>query len=327
MLNRPFGVAPECRRLQVDAPSIYDGSMRNFGLFLALVAAGCGSGVSADKACTDLAAALCTQLSNCAAPLITTSYGDVATCQARAKLGCMPSLTAPGTSATPDKLDKCATAFASGTCDALFSRDMPSACIPDPGKLANGAACGDDSQCTSTYCKKPAGMVCGVCGMRSTAGGACAVNEDCDYKLACANMVCVAYGAVGASCDAGHPCADPNVCKAGTCATPAGAGQACTPTASGGDCDQTKGLFCNPQTRVCAQATFAGAGQPCGIVNGGFTACSAGGTCKLGAGVSGTCSAPAADGAACDPANGVGCVAPAECVNSVCKLPDPASCT
>lgn len=300
--------------------------MRNLGLLLCVVGAGCGSSVSADKACTDLAAAVCTQLQNCAAPLVTTGYGDVATCQARAKLACMPALMAPNTSATPDKLDKCATAYAAATCDALYTRDTPAACIPDPGKLADGAACGDDAQCTSTYCKKPSGQVCGVCGARAAAGGACTVNEDCAFKLTCANQVCVAYAAVGASCDPGHPCAPPNVCKAGTCAVPAGAGQACTPSASGGDCDGTKGLFCNPQTRVCAQATYAGPGQACGIVNGGFVGCSAGGTCKF-AGIMGTCTAPAADGAACDANMSVGCSAPSECVNGVCKLPDPATCT
>ena len=300
--------------------------MRRLCLLLGLLAAGCGSSVSADKACTDLAASVCTQLNNCAAPLVTTLYGDVATCQARAKLGCLPSLMAPSTSATPDKLDKCATAVNAITCDALYTRNTPTACVPDPGKLANGAACGDDAQCTSTYCKKPANAVCGVCGARATAGGACSIDADCDFKLKCANMLCVAYGAVGASCDGGHPCAAPNVCRGGTCAVPAGAGQACTPSASGGDCDQTKGLYCAPTSRVCAVATFVGAGQPCGFVNGGFVGCSGGGNCKL-AGVTGTCTAPAADGAACDATNGPDCMQPAECVNNVCKLPDPASCT
>ncbi|HEX8952616.1 MAG TPA: hypothetical protein VF945_12260, partial [Polyangia bacterium] len=117
--------------------------MRRLGMLLLVAAAGCG-GVSADKACTDLSASLCTEIQNCAAPLITTLYGDVATCQMRAKIGCLSSLMAPSTSATPDKLDSCATAAKALACDALFTRDTPPACIPDAGKLANGSACGED---------------------------------------------------------------------------------------------------------------------------------------------------------------------------------------
>lgn len=298
--------------------------MRRLCLLFVLVAGGCGNSVSADKACSDAAHDLCAQLEACAAPLVTTVYGDVATCEARAKLNCTPSLMAPSTSETPDKLDLCATAITTLSCNALFTRDTPTACKPDPGKLANGAACGDDAQCLSTYCKKASAQVCGVCGMRGQAGAACTVDADCDFKLACAMMACAAYGGVGATCDAAHPCAAPNVCKAGSCAAPAGAGQTCDPVAR--DCDATQGLYCNPTTRVCAQATFAGAGQPCGLVNGAFVGCSGGGHCKLGATFMGSCVAPAADGAACDTTNGPDCLAPAQCVGAVCKLPNPASC-
>jgi len=301
--------------------------MRRLGILLLAATAGCG-GVSADKACTDFAASVCTDIENCAAPLITTQYGDVATCQMRAKASCLTDLMAPNSSATPDKLDHCATASNMIACDALFTRDTPKDCIPDPGKLADGMACGADAQCVSTYCKKPANEVCGVCGARAAAGAACSVDADCDFKLACANGVCVAYAALGATCDAGHPCAAPNLCKNGVCAAPAGAGQPCTPSATGGDCDETKGLFCNPSSAtagVCAQAMFVGPGQACGFVNNTFVGCSAGGICKR-TGLMGTCLAPAADGGTCDATNGPGCLAPAECVGGICKLPNPAGC-
>jgi hypothetical protein len=302
--------------------------MKTLGLLLVTLGAGCG-GVSADKACTDLALSLCTQIQSCAPALISLNYGDVATCQARAKIGCLPSLMAPSTSATPDKLDGCASALTSASCDALFVRDTPKACIPDPGKLANGTACGDDAQCVNAYCKKASGQVCGVCSMRAAAGGACTIADDCDYKLTCASSVCVTPGAVGAVCDGGHPCAAPNVCKGGTCAAPGEAGASCTPSAGGGDCDLPKGLFCNPQSMVCAQLTFAAPGAACGFVGGNVVACSGGARCKTSTAspFSGTCLAPAADGAACDATNGPDCVAPAECVNGACKLPSPASCT
>jgi hypothetical protein len=302
--------------------------MRKFSIWMALLTAGCGSGVSADKACTDLAAAYCTEVSNCAEPLITLGYGDVATCQARLKLSCLPSLMAPNTAATPDKDDSCATALMTASCDSLYGRTTPAACVPSAGKLANGNACGDDAQCMSTYCKKAANSVCGVCGDKSAAGGACALDADCQDKLKCVTMVCQPLVAVGGMCDANHPCAQPNVCKGNVCAVPQEAGQTCATTGVQdifGDCNQTKGLECPPGTHVCAPLMFAAAGQPCGLINMAFVGCAAAGHCKL-TGFMGTCLAPAADGAACDATNGPECTPPAQCVSGACKLPNPAAC-
>lgn len=300
--------------------------MRRLLLLLAVVVSGCGNDVSPDKACTDAATALCNKLNACAAPLITVQYGDVATCQARAKIACTPTFMAPSTAATPNKLDDCAKSLDGLTCAQLFTHQTTTACLPAAGKLADGAACGDDPQCTNSYCKKPAGQVCGVCSKRASAGASCTVEADCDYGLTCAGSVCVSFGMAGAPCDAGHPCGLPNVCRNGTCAMPAGAGQSCTPSTGGGDCDQTAGLYCDPIKNTCVMAAYAGAGQPCGYVNGTYTLCSGAGHCKL-SGVTGTCVGPAADGAACDSTNGPTCTSPAECVNGACKLPNPASCT
>jgi hypothetical protein len=100
---------------------------------------------------------------------------------------------------------------------------------------------------------------------------------------------------------------------------------ACDPVVK--DCDAAKGLYCDPTTRVCALATFAAAGAPCGYVNGAFVGCAAAGHCKLAtASLMGTCLAAAADGAACDITNGPECTSPAQCIGSVCKLPNPAAC-
>jgi hypothetical protein len=93
------------------------------------------------------------------------------------------------------------------------------------------------------------------------------------------------------------------------------------------DCDNTQGLYCDPATRLCKLVTFASPGGSCGVVNGAFVACSGGGRCKTaGASLMGTCLAPAADGAACDTTAGPDCLPPAQCVGSVCKLPNAASC-
>lgn len=292
---------------------------------LMLLVSGCGSSVGADQACTDAATALCTELQNCEGAVVTLGYGDLATCEARVKLSCSPALMAPGTSQTPDHLESCAKTAATVSCNQLFSRDTPDACRPKPGKLVDGMACGDDAQCVNGYCKKPANEVCGVCSARAAAGAACTVNDDCDYLLVCAMSLCAAPGAVGASCDDGHPCVAPNVCKASQCTAPIGAGMTCDPVAK--DCDSTQALYCDPATKLCRQAGFATAGGACGVVNGGYVACSGGGHCKLGVGLlMGTCLAPAADGAACDATAGPDCLPPAQCVSSVCKLPNAASC-
>jgi hypothetical protein len=91
-------------------------------------------------------------------------------------------------------------------------------------------------------------------------------------------------------------------------------------------CDLTKFLFCNPVTDVCQAATIVAAGQPCGLVNGGYAACQAGGTCN---GTlpplinSGTCAAPAADGKACGTGpNEQDCLSPAVCRSGLCALPN-----
>src|SRR2546425_10842679 len=109
--------------------------MRKLVCLLLWVASGCGDSVSVDKACTDIAGALCTRLNTCAPPLITTQYGDVATCQARAKLTCPAALMAPNSSATPKHLEDCSKDLAAASCNAIFTRDAPATCRPEPGKL------------------------------------------------------------------------------------------------------------------------------------------------------------------------------------------------
>ena len=296
-------------------------------LFWLVLLAGCGSDVSPEQACTDYAAALCNKLNSCGAPLITKNYGDLMTCQMRAVINCPAGFMANGNAETPSRLDDCSKQAAMISCTQTFTRDTPMVCQSPMGKLADGNACGDDGQCMNAYCKKPSGQVCGVCSTRAAAGAACTVDADCVYTLACANSVCSAWVAGGGMCDAGHRCAFPNICKGGTCTAPGEAGQSCTPSIGGGDCDLPAGLFCHPTMLTCVQVSWATAGQPCGFVNNNIVGCSASGHCKITApAVMGTCLAAAADGAACDAANGPDCMPPAQCVSGVCKLPNATSC-
>jgi hypothetical protein len=207
------------------------------------------------------------------------------------------------------------------SCTELYSINQSNICSLPAGTLATGMACGNNAQCQSNYCMVAATASCGACGTKAANGGSCTTDNDCPSGSACTAGTCVAEGQAGGTCDATHPCGEPLVCKTGTCATAAEAGQSCT----AGTCDSTQGLYCNTQT-TCETVQTAMAGGACGVTGTQYTACTAGATCKLGTAVSGTCQAPAADGAACDNTKGPLCLAPSTCVNKVCTLPDPASC-
>ena len=96
--------------------------------WLVLLVAGCGSDLSRDQACTDLATARCGQLSTCSPADLTKRWPDASTCEAREKLACMDALAAPQTAATPTSDKACA--------DALTRRDLR--CVPDHRRAARG---------------------------------------------------------------------------------------------------------------------------------------------------------------------------------------------
>lgn len=286
-----------------------------------------GSSVSNDQAATDVAKAFCQKFDSCASLFVTVSYGDEATCEARFKLSVTPSLTANGTGATTAQYESCAKDIPGASCDDLLSRNFPTSCRTVAGSLADGTACGVDSQCKGKLCRLSDNSSCGACSTIGAGGATCSNDNECDYGLTCVNKVCSQYGQAGGTCDTTHPCKPTLACTNGTCATPGAAGAACPGLGMGG-CDNLSGLFCD-QAKVCAAVKFAAAGAACGYDVGTdtYTGCSGGGTCKLATGkTTGTCTAPAADGAQCDTVNGPSCMAPAVCSGGVCKVPDPSTC-
>ena len=283
--------------------------------------------ISADTACTDASTAYCNAVNTCAPFLLEYVYGDLATCQTRFKLGCSPTLAANGTSRTAAELDACARAATAATCNDLFTGNI-AACNAVPGTLANGIACVDSNQCTSAYCNRGAGA-CGACAPTPALGDKC--NGDCGTSgFQCDTNVCVSYAALGGSCDGNtHKCTPGLYCNPTTamCATPLGAGTTCDPNTKNPPCDLLHGLFCNPLSKVCTQVKFAGPNEACGYVAPDFVACSGAGICKMATGAfMGHCLGAAADGAACDPVNGPGCLSPAVCSSGLCRLSDPSSC-
>jgi len=287
-----------------------------------------GTTLSADQACTDLAASICSRIDACTNVLIAVVYGDVDTCKKRVKLGCLPGLAAPGTSSTPEKAEACAKDFPTETCIDLFAKNPAASCIPSPGKVANGMACGEDAQCDSTFCARtPGAGGCGVCAPMPKEGDAC-VNNQCGRLLECNTKdKCYKTRVLGETCSADTPCAASLSCFGGKCVAAAKAGEACDGTAtSAPTCDTTAGLGCNPVAKVCQVLVFAKAGDTCGYVAPDFKLCTGGSFCKTTGGFSGVCVAPAADGAPCNPKDGPQCLSPAICSGGVCKLVDPAAC-
>jgi hypothetical protein len=302
------------------------------GMVLGATAVACssssgdGGSVSADQASGDAATALCQKIDACSAFLISETYGDAATCASRIKSSFVSALGASGTGQTPAHLDGCAKAIPAVSCDDALGNNTPAACQPVAGHLAAGAACGDSSQCASAYCNLGTDGTCGACATtRAADGGTCNRDDDCVVGAVCNSSTCVTLAAAGASCSDAQPCQKTLVCKSGTCAIPDGAGAPC----STGTCDALAGLFCSiAAPHVCTKIALAGAGEACFAVNGGLTACGNGGLCSRGAlATTGTCEAPAADGASCDDTNGPPCMPPAVCsAAKVCTIAAPDSC-
>jgi hypothetical protein len=275
-------------------------------------------GPTADRACADLAEALCGRIQTCSPFVLQAVYGGAAGCVQRTTLPCKPQLSARGSQTTPALIESCAKAVAVEGCADMLDNVQPAACRL-VGELADGIACATSAQCQSGYCRLPPGAECGTCVNRVTGHSACLADTDCASGLVCNQGTCLTPGLAGAPC--GGPvqaCARTLACIGGTCKVPGALAAACdAPT----DCDGTQGLFCNTSTKRCMQMLFAAANQPCGIVGKNLVTCAGGATC-----LGGKCVAPAADGAGCDPLAGRSCLANAACAAGKCSVPDPGTC-
>jgi hypothetical protein len=292
-----------------------------------------------DQACTTSAAAQCAKVQSCNPASLEASYGDLATCQARVKLGCMTSLMAPDTGNTAERTTACAQAYATYACDDYRNHvNIPDACLQATGARADGAGCVYAAQCGSGFCAIQPGDTCGVCQIAPSIGDACDNLTSCGQGLICASdsQTCVTYAASGDTCGYGAPCGAGLSCVApggsgtdGVC-EPAGVKVGATCDGSrktGPSCDSALELYCDGVTKRCASTQYESSGT-CGYdaTSGSYTSCSAG-SCQ-----SGACVARASDGMECDPSLGTAaCVSPARCTNDVtttstCQLPAPDSC-
>lgn len=293
-----------------------------FGLFLNV---GCG-GVSADLACSDYAKAACAKLDQCHKNGTQLSYGNLGTCIDRQKVSCMNSLAAPSTGSNPGDMEACAMALPGESCQDYLRSNPVDACVPKNGSLQIGAACAFSPQCDSGFCAISRSGNCGTCQNKPAVGDPCTDNG-CGRNLVCtANLVCAAWGEVGAACDAKN-----NVCAPGTaCVIASGmttgtcqqrgtdVGTTCDlKRQTGPDCDPNSALFCNSVTLKCAALSYGTANQACGlsVSKTTDTVCSGGGACiSPGAGSTPACVAAVPEGNSCDTAAGPPCLSPSRCV-------------
>jgi len=314
-------------------------------------AGGCGSS-GTDTACNDVAAARCTQRSMCSAlagatagASLVRTYGDMATCKAREALACKNGLAAHGTGNSASQVERCTAAFSTYSCQDFFDNNPPADCVVT-GALANAAACAFNGQCKSGYCQGTKNSMCGSCADPPAAGADCSTST-CWHNQRCVSQdqTCEGVVSMNGACDATHPCDNGLACVGdsattmGTC-EPAGtsAGAACGGTMAG--CDNTIGLYCSGAAgaKTCAEITFAGAGQACGLMSDGTRVACRAGECFTATGVAGnndmgTCKADVDAPGGCDTALGPRCLAPARCVVTgggtagSCVVPTGASCT
>ncbi len=308
--------------------------LRLVPVMVLFIVGACGTDLTADKACSDIATARCVQLMTCSSADLAKRWPDLATCEAREKLACTDALGAPATASTPSTVDACSSALATQTCDAALSGVAPpTACLTQAGPAANGAACAFAAQCASAFCSIATSSSCGVCATSPVAGDSCAA-QSCGQTLVCSSaMVCVAPVALAGSCSKSMPCGVGLSCVGsttttnGTCmAEGATAGVTCDPRRmTGAACNAADGLTCDTATNTCVTQPLAQAGQPCGLIGTTVTACGGGATCE-GTASSSVCVAAAVDGAACDAVNGPACEFPARCVANTCQLPGAMAC-
>jgi hypothetical protein len=291
------------------------------------------SGTSADQACSDSAHAQCTKLATCSPLNLQTAYGDEATCEMRLKANCVNAQAAKSTGASADKTEACAQAYPAYACsDYLNKTNIPAACTQATGSLPNGTACAFPAQCVTGFCAIAPGSACGACAAVPAQGDSCAQLTSCGPDLACTSdtQTCTKYAGPNAACGQGQPCGTGLSCVApggagtpGTCQAAGALGATCDGTAKTGPaCDTALGLYCDGQTKQCAQAGFGMAGQACGYVVDAGTLTD----CLSGACVNGQCVGRAADNGACTvPDSGAynptaGCLPPARCVGTTCQL-------
>jgi hypothetical protein len=323
-------VTPDAAVPEPDAAGVPDGGGSTIGTADAKSAApGC-----------EYVSALCAKIQECAPFFLKAGYGDLAGCIDRSTKACTEQYKSNGSGLNQASILACATALGTATCTDVLANNTP-ACV-FRGSYADGAVCGDSSQCASGFCSH-GGSLCGVCAAKGAAGAACpsGSNDECQTGLVCSGgKLCAAPAVVGGACDdSTAPCLLGSFCTtAKTCALTVEAGALCP----GAFLDLGKGTICvgkgtatDPQT--AAQIGAAGVGQICGLVPadgmpatlcapGSVAACTptAGSLQVFGIPTKGICAALTPDGYTCTASSQ--CLAAAQCISGTCQIPSGRYC-
>ena len=322
-------VPPDAAGEEPDAAAADSGVPIKAGSDAKAVASGC-----------DHAAALCAKLGECAPFLLKAAYGDATTCADRLSQACTAQSVSSGSGMTEANILACEAGLATAQCKDVFANNVPACTFH--GTLADGATCGDNSQCASGFCSHSTNL-CGVCAGKGAAGAPCASgsNDECQTGLVCSSgKICAQPAVVGGACDdTTQPCLTGSFCtSAKTCALTAEAGKACP----GAYLNIGDGTLCfgkdsptSPQTST--QIGTATAGQPCGLAPstgspptlcapGSVAACTlvSGGIQLFGIPTKGICTAPIQDGFTCTSTDI--CQPGAQCIAGTCQIPSGRYC-
>jgi hypothetical protein len=288
----------------------------------------------------DHAAALCTKLSECAPFLVKAVYGDATTCADRLTRVCTEQSLSAGSGMTQTSILSCEAALSAATCNDVFANNVPACAFR--GTLADGATCGDGSQCSSGFCSH-GGNLCGVCASKGAAGASCSSgsNDECQTGLVCSSgKICAQPAVVGGTCDdTAQPCLTGSFCTtAKTCALTVEAGKPCPgPYLNIGDGTYCPGKDTAAKPQNSAQIGTAVKGEPCGFALGTGappTLCAPGGVAActllpdgvqlLGVPTKGMCAALIEDGFTCT-ATSI-CQPGAQCISGICRIPSGRYC-
>jgi hypothetical protein len=262
---------------------------------------------------------------------------------------CVNNLGAPGVAVTGAIFNACAEALKTATCESFAdviggTRTAIPACDFPKGKLATGAACGDDVQCAG-YCDLPTDKNCGVCTALPGENLPCGNSRQCAAGLVCGSRTTCekvppesseggACDDAGKSCKFGLSCGPDKKCiKIPTL------GQACTDFCSSSRCDISGTKKCVPYLKAGEACLFTGceAGLNCTNTQGAQKctaavkakageACGSGIECvDSSCGEDRKCKALANENEACD-AVSTRCRRGLDCLDKKCLVRNPALC-
>lgn len=170
---------------------------------------------------------------------------------------------------TASQVSPCLADFAAIGCEAFDDFDAPSCAAVFTGKVADGEACYQTSECAdASYCTSDVRQACpGACALKKSAGASATADVECQDGHYVYGQQCAAFAAVNTSCapvgasQQEQSCVSGSYCDAATltCKPKLAVGSACTSSAQ-----------C-PRLRPCVGGTcqaLAGVGETCGYGSG-----------------------------------------------------------